>query len=63
MPVPPWDKHYDLRGLGPDLAVINEQPSRHACMLVSLPLVRQSLTRTNAGYHPEQFLRVDSTGH
>eukprot|EP00969_Alexandrium_andersonii_P330711 14616986-Alexandrium_andersonii.AAC.1 len=29
MPVPPWDKHYDLWGLGPDLAVIHEQPSRH----------------------------------
>eukprot|EP00969_Alexandrium_andersonii_P241643 10670155-Alexandrium_andersonii.AAC.1 len=28
MPAPPWDKRYDLWGLGPDLAVIHEQPSR-----------------------------------
>eukprot|EP00969_Alexandrium_andersonii_P083907 3702193-Alexandrium_andersonii.AAC.1 len=32
MPVPPWDKHYDVWGLGPEPAVIHEQPSRQVCV-------------------------------
>eukprot|EP00969_Alexandrium_andersonii_P335920 14847171-Alexandrium_andersonii.AAC.1 len=63
MPVPPWDTHYDLWGLGPDPAVIHEQPSRQVCTVVSLPLVRQHIARKTPGYRPEEFLRVDSTGH
>eukprot|EP00969_Alexandrium_andersonii_P184823 8166034-Alexandrium_andersonii.AAC.1 len=63
MPVPPWDKNYDLRGLGPDLADIHQQPSRHVCLVVSLPLVRQHLVKNASSRFPEWHLRVDSTGH
>eukprot|EP00969_Alexandrium_andersonii_P278326 12303288-Alexandrium_andersonii.AAC.1 len=63
MPVAPWDKNYDLWGLGPELAVIHGQPSRRACMVVSLPLVRRHIMRMVADHPPEWFLKVDSTGH
>eukprot|EP00969_Alexandrium_andersonii_P047672 2092089-Alexandrium_andersonii.AAC.1 len=63
MPVAPWDKHYDVWGLGPEPAVIHVQPSRHVYMVVSLPLVKQHIAQTEADHPPEWFLRVDRTGH
>eukprot|EP00969_Alexandrium_andersonii_P163090 7210061-Alexandrium_andersonii.AAC.1 len=59
MPVPPWDKHYDVWGLGPEPAVIHEQTSRQVCMVISLPLLMRHLEGVDGMRRRPQLFDTD----
>eukprot|EP00969_Alexandrium_andersonii_P040443 1773453-Alexandrium_andersonii.AAC.1 len=56
MPIPPWDPSYQAWAMGPALDTFQGRPERHACLVISMPVLHRLLGGDASR------VRVDTTG-